>query len=336
VLAGLEAGEVDVVVGTQAVLSEGVRFKHLALVVVDEQHKLGVRQRSALVEKGVGPRGEVPHCLVMTATPIPRTLALTVYGDLDLSLIDALPPGRQPVSTWVASPEEGHAVLARVKDALARGEQAFVVYPRVEGGASRARDAVAGQERWARALPDRRVGLLHGRLATAEKARVLAAFRARELDVLVATVVVEVGVDVPNASVLVVENAERFGLTQLHQLRGRVGRGAAAATCVLLDRSDGEAASRLAVLARTNDGFRVAEEDLALRGLGDLLGTRQHGSAGFRAARLPRDLPLLLAAREAAQALLEEDPDLRGDEQRLLRERLAALRKASEGATEGG
>jgi ATP-dependent DNA helicase RecG len=310
------------------VLERDVGFRALGLVVVDEQHKFGVRQRHALLERGAA--GEVPHALLMTATPIPRTLALTVYGDLDVSVLDALPPGRKPVETWVVRPREGARVMARVREALGRGEQAFVVYPLVEGSATAsARDATEGAQRWTRALPGRRVGLLHGRMEADEKERVLAAFRARTLDVLVATVVVEVGVDVPNATVLVVEHAERFGLTQLHQLRGRVGRGAAASLCVLVNRSGDEAHPRLAVLERTHDGFVVAEEDLAQRGLGDLLGTRQSGAPAFRAARLPEDLPLLARARAAAQALRASDPGLERPEHAALGAHVRALVRAT-------
>jgi ATP-dependent DNA helicase RecG len=330
-LARLAAGEIDVLVGTHALAGPEVVFRRLGLVVVDEEHKFGVRQRAALASKG--PEGRAPHCLVMTATPIPRTLALTVYGDLDVSVIDGLPPGRLPVETWVVRPREGARVMARVRRDLAEGRQAFVVYPAVEGGgAAGLRDAVEGAARWQRALPRRRVGLLHGRLPAAEKRRVLDAFRARALDVLVATVVVEVGVDVPNASLLVVEHAERFGLTQLHQLRGRVGRGSVGGLCVLVDRSSGGANARLEVLARTHDGLRVAEEDLALRGVGDLVGTRQSGAPGFRAARLPADLPLLARARATARALLADDPALARPEHAVLSARLAQEEAQGEGA----
>jgi ATP-dependent DNA helicase RecG len=320
----LASGDVHVLVGTHALLEPDVRFPALGLVVVDEQHKFGVRQRHALL--GAAQPGPLPHALLMTATPIPRTLALAVYGDLDVTVLDGLPPGRRPVTTWVVTPRDGAKVMARVKQALAAGEQAFVVYPLVEGGAAAsARDATAGAARWQRALPGRRVGLLHGRLAADEKARVLDAFRRRALDVLVATVVVEVGVDVPNASVLVVEHAERFGLTQLHQLRGRVGRGSAASLCVLMNRSGDLAHPRLEVLARTQDGFVVAEEDLAQRGVGDVLGTRQSGAPGWRAARLPADLPLLVRARAAAQALLHSDPGLKRPEHAALAAAVAGL-----------
>jgi ATP-dependent DNA helicase RecG len=266
--------------------------------------KFGVRQRRELVSKGTA-----PHCLVMTATPIPRSLALVVFGDLDYSVLDGKPPGVGVRTTWLVKPREGERVFARVRDELAAGRQAYVVYPLVEESETLTlKDATAGHAAWARALPRRRVGLVHGRMKAAERNAVLDAFRRRELDVLVATVVVEVGIDVANATVLVVEHAERFGLSQLHQLRGRVGRGRAPGLCVLMDRSEGSTPERLQVLETTDDGFRIAEEDLRLRGAGDFFGTRQHGAPAFVAARLPEDLPLLAKARAAAARFVEQTP----------------------------
>jgi len=331
-LARIASGEVDIVVGTHAVISKGVDFHRLALVVVDEQHKFGVQQRHALVEKAVH-----PHLLVMTATPIPRTLALTVYGELDLSIIEGRPPGRLPVETWVVKPREGPRVFARVREELARGRQAFVVYPLVDPSDKLGlADAVQGRERWARALPDREVLLLHGRMKAAEKLAAMDAFRAGRADVLVATVVIEVGVDVPNATVLVVEHAERFGLSQLHQLRGRIGRGAVGGLCVLVDRAKEGRPARLDVLEATDDGFRIAEEDLRLRGIGDVLGTRQHGASGFHAARLPRDLPVLERARRAARRLLDVDPRLEAPAHLPLRRRVTARYREAGGDHLGG
>jgi ATP-dependent DNA helicase RecG len=330
-------GEADLVVGTHAVLSRDVSFRRLGLVVVDEQHKFGVLQRSGLVAKGTPADGALPHCLVMTATPIPRTLALAVYGDLDVSVIEGTIPGRSPVETLVVRPREGARVLDRVRRALAEGRQAFVVYPLVEeSDRVGLRDAVLGRERWAKALPGRRVGLLHGRMTRDAKARAMDEFRAGRWDVLVATVVVEVGVDVPNATVLVVEHAERFGLSQLHQLRGRVGRGGGPSLCVLVDRSGRGTPARLGALAATADGFRIAEEDLRLRGVGDLLGTRQHGSPGFAAARLPEDLPLLLEARRAVRDLLARDPALAAPEHLALRIRALGVRSGLHAPGRGG
>jgi ATP-dependent DNA helicase RecG len=302
---------------------------------VDEQHKFGVRQRHELVAKS----GEAvrPHLLVMTATPIPRTLALTVYGDLDVSVIAGRPPGRRPVETCVMTPRQGRAILARVRGELEAGRQAFVIYPLVEESDKLGlRDAIDGRDRWARALPDVRVGLLHGRMKRDEKEEAMRAFRDGDVHLLVATVVVEVGVDVPNATVLVVEHAERFGLSQLHQLRGRIGRGAVGGLCVLVDRSKEETPARLEVLAATDDGFEIAEEDLRLRGTGDVLGTRQHGMPGFRAARLPRDLELLGHARRAAAALLDADPGLGRPEHAVLAALVRTRHRQAERTEAGG
>jgi len=323
-LARIAEGESDLVIGTHAVLGEDVRFAKLGLVVVDEQHKFGVRQRRSLVAKG----GARPHCLVMTATPIPRTLALTVWGDMDVSVLEGRLPGRTPVETRVVSPSQGRAVLADVRAALTAGRQAYVIYPLVEESEKLAlRDAEDGEARWRRALPDHRVGRLHGRMKRDEKKAVMGAFRRGEIDLLVATVVVEVGVDVPNATVLVVEHAERFGLSQLHQLRGRIGRGKHAGLCVLVDRSKDDTPARLGVLEASSDGFEIAEEDLKLRGVGDLFGTRQHGRPPFQAASLPRDLPLLERARSAARRVSAADPGLGLPAHRLLREAVEARGK---------
>jgi ATP-dependent DNA helicase RecG len=330
--ARIAAGEADLVVGTHAVISERVAFRRLALVVVDEQHKFGVRQRKDLVSKG-----PAPHCLVMTATPIPRTLAMVVYGDLDVSAIDSLPPGRGRRETVVVRPRDAREAFGRVRREVDAGRQAFVVYPLVEESDKVGLlDAVSGAEAWRRALPGRRVGLVHGKMRAAERDASMAAFRRRETDVLVATVVVEVGIDVPNATVLVVEHAERFGLSQLHQLRGRVGRGAAGGVCVLLDRSEGSAPARLDVLAATEDGFRIAEEDLRLRGAGDLFGVRQHGAPEFRSARFPDDVPLLSAARSIVRNLFASDPTLAAPDLSGLAARVAARERAVGDAAAGG
>ncbi len=331
-------GEVDLVLGTHAVLRADLTFRRLGLVVVDEQHKFGVQQRRDLVEKGFrGDGAYKPHCLVMTATPIPRTLAMTVYGELDVSVIEGRLPGRVPVETWVTKPKDGRKVLTRVKAALANGNQAYVIYPLVEESDKVAlRDAEAGHARWTKALPDRRVGLLHGRMKRDEKEAVMRAFRRGDIDVLVSTVVIEVGVDVANATILVVEHAERFGLSQLHQLRGRIGRGTHGGLCVLMDRARAGTPARLDVLASTEDGFEIAEQDLALRGVGDLFGTRQHGRPGFRAAKLPRDLPVLVKARDAARALMDADPELNDPGCRGLRRWVTRTEQALEDPAKGG
>jgi ATP-dependent DNA helicase RecG len=287
------------VFGTHALIEEGVKFKRLGLVVVDEQHRFGVLQREDLRNKGYD-----ADVLVMTATPIPRTLALTAYGDLDVSVVDEKPPGRTPIRTIVRPASHRREVLELVRGEVALGRQAYVVYPLVEES-EKLEDVKAATEaagEWAGALSGVRVGLLHGRMRSAEKEEAMAAFTRGETQVLVATTVIEVGVDVPNASVMVVEHAERFGLAQLHQLRGRVGRGSAASVCVLLayGRLSDVARSRLDVMAATEDGFVIAERDLEIRGPGDFFGTRQWGLPTLRVANLVRDRALLEQAREEA------------------------------------
>jgi ATP-dependent DNA helicase RecG len=310
-LALLAAGTIDVVVGTHALLVDDVAFDRLALVVVDEQHRFGVEQRALLRAKGAR-----PHLLVMTATPIPRSLALTAYGELEVSVIDELPPGRTPPITRLYC---GRGALERARAVLAKGVQkgarAFVVCPLVEKSDTLdVTDVEAAAAAISKILPESRVGIVHGRLAPAEKDAAMDAFRTGALDVLVATTVIEVGVDVPEARVILVEHAERFGLAQLHQLRGRVGRGSQTSAC-LLHTAQGpasEAGQRLAVLAETSDGFLVAERDLALRGPGEVFGTRQAGVPRLRFAGFAGEgARLLAAARDAAAELLARDPDLR-------------------------
>ncbi|MBK7208194.1 MAG: ATP-dependent DNA helicase RecG [Elusimicrobia bacterium] len=301
--AALAAGEIQIAIGTHALLEGDVAFKDLGVAVIDEQHRFGVAQRAAL-----GAKGRSPHTLLMTATPIPRTLAMTVYGDLSVSVIVGRPPGRGPVRTARATEGEAWAAVSR---ALAAGRQAYVVFPLIEESEkSDLRAVVEGWNRLRALFPDRAVGLLHGRMKSEEKARAMADFSAGRLHVLAATPVIEVGIDVPNATALVVMNAERFGLAQLHQLRGRVGRGAHASDCLLVSRAGGDAAERLALLCRTNDGFVLAEEDLKRRGPGEVLGEAQHGLPDFRAGHLVTDGPLIEEARARAFALLAEDPGL--------------------------
>jgi ATP-dependent DNA helicase RecG len=306
-LAALASGETHIAVGTHALIQEGADFHKLGLAVVDEQHRFGVLQREELRRKGAG-----ADVLVMTATPIPRTLALTAYGDLDVSVVDEKPPGRTPIRTLVRAASERRAVLELVRREVGEGRQAYVVYPLIEESEKLEDVKAATQmaEEWQAALPGIRVGLLHGRLKGLAKEGVMAAFTAGEIQVLVATTVVEVGVDVENATVMVIEHAERFGLAQLHQLRGRVGRGGHGATCVLLThgRLSAVAQERLGVLARSEDGFAIAEKDLEIRGPGEFFGTRQSGLPAFRAAKLLRDRELLEKARREAFAWLDEQP----------------------------
>jgi ATP-dependent DNA helicase RecG len=310
-LDAIASGEAGVAVGTHALFQEGVEFPRLALVVIDEQHRFGVHQRVALREKGIGDHG-YPHQLVMTATPIPRTLAMAAYADLDTSVIDELPPGRHPVSTVAVPETRRDEVVARVRSACQAGQQAYWVCPLIEE--SDVLDFEAAEASYAmltRELPDVRVGLVHGRMRPAEKERGMQAFKEGLIQLLVATTVVEVGVDVPNASLMIVENAERMGLSQLHQLRGRVGRGTAQSHCVLLYKPPlGELArSRLAVLRDSNDGFVVAQRDLELRGPGELLGTRQTGLPDYRIANLARDADLLPKVQRAAEEITHRSPE---------------------------
>jgi ATP-dependent DNA helicase RecG len=298
-LEAIAGGEAQIVIGTHALIQEAVAFRSLGLAVVDEQHRFGVLQREDLRNKGYD-----ADVLVMTATPIPRTLALTAYGDLDVSVVDEKPPGRSPVRTLLRSASQRREVLELVRGEVAQGRQVYVVYPLVEES-EKLEDVKAATEaagEWTAALPGVRVSLLHGRMKSAEKEQVMAAFTSGETQVLVATTVIEVGVDVPNATVMVVEHAERFGLAQLHQLRGRVGRGAAASVCVLLahGRLSDVARSRLDVMEATEDGFVIAERDLEIRGPGDFFGTRQWGMPTLRVANLVRDRALLERAREEA------------------------------------
>ncbi|MDQ3510939.1 MAG: ATP-dependent DNA helicase RecG [Pseudomonadota bacterium] len=317
VLAQVASGEAQLVVGTHALMQAGVAFHDLALAIVDEQHRFGVHQRLALRDKGAGgtPGGAsiVPHQLVMTATPIPRTLAMAAYADLDVSSIDELPPGRTPVHTAALSAERRPELVERIRGACADGRQAYWVCTIIdESDEVIAQAAHSTYEELSAQLPKLRVGLVHGRMKPAEKQATMRAFKSGEIDLLVATTVIEVGVDVPNASLMIIENAERLGLAQLHQLRGRVGRGTAASSCVLLYRSPLSqlARQRLETMRQTHDGFVIAEKDLELRGPGELLGTRQTGIADFRVADLARDADLLPRVQQLGETLLEQSPDV--------------------------
>jgi ATP-dependent DNA helicase RecG len=308
ILKEIAAGETDVVVGTHALIQDAVTFSRLGLAVVDEQHRFGVMQRAEMVSKG-----QNPHILLMTATPIPRSLAMTLYGDLDVSLIRERPPGRTAVQTRLYG-EKQRAEMYRFVDARLRaGAQAYVVFPLVEESEKLdLRDAQSGADALRGQCPDASVDLIHGRMASDEKTAIMARFKEGATDILVATTVIEVGVDVPNASLMIIEHAERFGLSQLHQLRGRVGRGSERSYCLLMAdyARSAEARTRLEAMVRTDDGFEISEIDLKLRGAGDFFGTRQSGLPDLRIADLVQDTGILAESRDAARGVLEADPKL--------------------------
>jgi len=304
--AALRDGEINAVVGTQALIQEAVEFANLGLVVIDEQHRFGVMQRAELRARGLN-----PDVLVMTATPIPRSLAMTVYGDLDVSVIDELPPGRTPIETMVFGEDQRQEVKRLISREVKAGRQVYVVYPLVEESEKMDLKDATRRYEYLRdtVFPKLAVGLLHGKMKPAEKEKVMSAFVAGEIKILVSTTVIEVGVDVPNASVMIVEHAERFGLSQLHQLRGRVGRGAEKSYCILLtsDKKTAIAEERLGIMAKTSNGFIIAEKDLELRGPGELLGTRQSGLPEFRIGNIVRDQELLEAAKREAELYLSKE-----------------------------
>ena len=314
---GLADGSIDLVVGTHAIISEDVQFKRLGFVITDEQHRFGVNQRTALAKKGIN-----PHTLVMSATPIPRTLGLIIYGDLDISIIDELPKGRQPIETYCVGTDYRERIYKFIKKHIDEGRQAYVICPLVEEGET---DLVPAQEYAAylqkKVFTDCTVGLLHGKMKPKQKDEVMRDFAEGKIQILVSTVVVEVGIDVPNAAVMMIENAERFGLSQLHQLRGRIGRGQFKSTCVLVsDAQNDESLKRLDVMCKTTDGFVIAEEDLKQRGPGDFLGSRQHGLPELRLANIVTDTKILYAAQKQAEDILLADPELAFPEHKKLRE----------------
>jgi ATP-dependent DNA helicase RecG len=343
-LAKLAAGEIDLLVGTHALLTESVKFKSLGVAIIDEQHRFGVVQRAELRGKA-SDATSTPHVLVMTATPIPRTMAITLFGDLDVSSIKGLPPGRKPITTRVIGAAGRAEVYARIAERIGKGQQAYVVAPAIDGGGKEeslleppkeeatsetARAAPAmrdvhtvAKELETQYLPGARVGILHGQLSRAVREAVMERFRSGKLDVLVATTVIEVGVDVPNATAMVVEQADRFGLAQLHQLRGRVGRGSEDSVCFLVaDPTTEIGAERLAVMEKTTDGFELSEKDLELRGPGEVFGLRQSGLPPFKVADLTRDRQLLTLARRDATAWVEASPRLSKPEEALLKRRM--------------
>ena len=324
----LALGMLDLVVGTHALISEGTAFARLGLVITDEQHRFGVNQRSALVGKG---DQNHPHVLVMSATPIPRTLALIIYGDLDVSIIDELPPGRQRVDTFLIGEDKRARMQGFIRTQVSQGHQVYIVCPAVEESEVPEAAPIHNATEYARELqttvfPDLRVGLIHGRMKGSDKETTMARFVAGEIDILVSTTVIEVGVDVPNATLMVVEDADRFGLSQLHQLRGRVGRGSGKSYCILVSSTRGEETrERLRALCATTDGFKIAEKDLELRGPGDFFGSRQHGLPQLRVADLAGDTRVLYEARSAAEALITADPELDEPKHRPIRERVQRL-----------
>lgn len=329
IFAGLESGYVKVLIGTHALIEDPVVFQNLQMAVVDEQHRFGVAQRAALRNKG-----DNPHLLVMTATPIPRSLQFTIFGDLDVSIMDELPAGRIPILTYINYPMERERVYEKIRMEVENGNQAFIIYPLVEAGENDDVKAAVGEQSRLQqeVFPEFKVGLVHGRMRPAEKDQVMLAFRNREFDVLVATSVVEVGVDIPNATVMVIEGANHFGLSQLHQFRGRVGRGSEQSYCFLIpDRDDAFENKRLKVMTETNDGFVLAEEDLKQRGPGDFLGTRQAGALNLQVASLA-DTRLIKQAREIAEKVLLEDPDLNNGENLTLKDALETFWPQTDGA----
>lgn len=324
----LKAGELDLVIGTHALFSADVEYEKLGLVITDEQHRFGVGQRSALIGKG-----QKPHVLVMSATPIPRTLALIIYGDLDVSIIDELPPGRQKVDTFAVDESYRARLNGFIRKLVEEGRQVFVVCPMVEENdelPQKLKSAEEHAQELQKEFPDLRVACVHGKMKPRDKEAVMASMVAGETDILVATTVIEVGVDVPNAALIVVENAERFGLSQLHQLRGRVGRGQHKSWCILVSDNDGEEnRARLNIMTKTNDGFKISEEDLRLRGPGDFFGSRQHGLPEMHVADLGADVNVLQKAQQEATLLLANDPALAAPEHAALRESVERLLKVN-------
>ena len=310
-------GEISVVVGTHALFQKDIEYKNLALVITDEQHRFGVSQRTALADKG-----QLPHKLVMSATPIPRTMSLMIYGDLDISVLKELPKGRQPVETYAVTGKLRERAFNYVKKYLDEGRQGYIVCPMIEESDMDLQDVKTYAKKLSQGtFKDYTVGLLHGRMSGAQKEQVMNDFKEHKIDLLVSTTVVEVGVDVPNAAIMVIENADRFGLSQLHQLRGRVGRGKYKSSCILItDNVNEESVKRLKILGKTNDGFKISEEDLKLRGPGDFFGSRQHGLPALKIADMSQDMDILRKAQGAAQLIRNADPKLERTENIYLRE----------------
>ena len=317
-LARLSQGEIDILIGTHAILEENVVFKNLGLVVTDEQHRFGVKQRTKIVEKG-----QNPDVLVMTATPIPRTLALILYGDLDISIIDELPPNRKKIDTFAVNKKMTDRVNMFIKKQIEEGRQAYIVCPLVEENEELDLKSVQNlyEKYKTEIFPNYKVEYIHGKMKPKEKDEIMNKFKKGEIDILISTTVIEVGVDVPNANIMVIENAERFGLAALHQLRGRVGRGEYQSYCILKYESNSETArKRMKVIGETNDGFIISEKDLELRGSGDFFGTMQHGLPEFKIANLFEDMPILKLVQSAAIKIIEDDNKLEKEKNKLLKD----------------
>ncbi len=327
ILADLESGDIDIIVGTHALIEDNVKFQNLGLAIVDEQHRFGVAQRAKLWKKN---KDTLPHVLVMTATPIPRTLAMTLYGDLEVSVIDELPAGRKPIKTVLQFDENRLKVFGFIRKQIQAGGQVYVVYPLIEESEKLdLKHLMDGYESLSRAFPEYQLSVIHGKMKSADKDFEMKRFIKKETQIMVSTTVIEVGVDVPNASVMVIENAERFGLAQLHQLRGRVGRGAEQSYCILMcsQKLSSDAKIRLETMVRTNNGFEIANTDLSLRGPGDLMGTQQSGVLDLLIADIAKDGKILQVARESAKAVLEDDPELIKEQNKNIKNHIAALRK---------
>jgi len=326
----LKNGEINILIGTHAILEEKVVFKNLGLAIIDEQHRFGVAQRSKLWKKNITP----PHILVMTATPIPRTLAMSVYGDLDISIINELPPGRKPIKTVHRTDKKRLQVFKFLKDEIKKGRQIYIVYPLIEESKKMDyKDLMDGYESIEREFPiDKyQISILHGRMKTEDKTYEMNRFKNGETQIMVSTTVIEVGVNIPNASVMIVESAERFGLSQLHQLRGRVGRGSENSYCILMtkERISNDAKTRIKTMTSTNDGFKIAEVDMNLRGPGNILGTQQSGLLNFKIADLIKDKEILNIAREDAKNLIEKDPQLKHIDNKEIKEEYSRINKNS-------
>jgi ATP-dependent DNA helicase RecG len=327
IFSDLESGDIDIIVGTHALIEDNVKFQNLGLAIVDEQHRFGVAQRAKLWKKN---KDTFPHVLVMTATPIPRTLAMTLYGDLEVSVIDELPAGRKPIKTILQFDQNRLKVFGFLRKQIQSGGQVYIVYPLIEESEKLdLKHLMDGYESLSRAFPEYQLSIIHGKMKSADKDFEMKRFVKKETQIMVSTTVIEVGVDVPNASVMVIENAERFGLAQLHQLRGRVGRGAEQSYCILMcsQKLSSDAKIRLETMVRTNNGFEIANTDLTLRGPGDLMGTQQSGVLDLLIADIAKDGKILQIARESAKALLEDDPELSKEENKNIKNHIATLRK---------